>query len=110
MIVRPPRSTLTVTLFPSTTLFRSSRDRLTKNYRDILAAADAVMTNCESLRECMVGFFEDIRLVPNGCDVDTPHVTTVNNAAFDEVIGFQGKTIGFVGHLESKIEIGREHD
>src|SRR3546814_5547144 len=70
MIVRPPRSTLTVTLFPSTTLFRSSRDRLTKNYRDILAAADAVMTNCESLRECMVGFFEDIRLVPNGCDVD----------------------------------------
>ena len=83
----------------------ASRDRLTKNYRDILAAADAVMTNCESLRECMAGFFGDIRLIPNGCDVDPPHVTPVNNAAFDEFIGFPGKTIGFVGNLESKIDI-----
>lgn len=83
----------------------ANRDKLTKNYRDILAVADAVMTNCASLRESMGGFFDDIRLVPNGCDVDPPNVIPVNNAAFDEVIGFPGKTIGFVGNLESKIDM-----
>jgi hypothetical protein len=83
----------------------ANRERLTKNYHDILNVADAAITNCESLHESMVGFFEDIRLVPNGCDVDPPHVTPVNNAAFDEFIDFSGKTIGFVGNLESKIDI-----
>jgi glycosyltransferase involved in cell wall biosynthesis len=82
----------------------ASRDRLTSNYRDILGASDAVMTNCEPLRERMAGFFKDIRLVPNGCDVDPPHTVPANNAAFDEFIGFPGKTIGFVGNLESKID------
>ncbi len=83
----------------------AARERLTKNYRDVLAAADAAMTNSESLREAMRTFFPGISLVPNGCDASPPRVMPAGNPVFDEFIRFPGKTIGFVGNLESKIDI-----
>lgn len=95
----------------------AAKERMTKNYRDVLTAADAAMTNSESLREAMRGFSPGIKLVPNGCDADPPRTVPKGNVAYDEFIRFRGKTIGFVGNLESKIDVallrkvaGRFHD
>ncbi len=87
----------------------AAREWMTKNYHDVLVAADAAMTNSESLREAMCGFFPDIRLVPNACDASPPRVVPAHNAAFDEFVGFPGRTIGFVGNLESKIDVALMH-
>lgn len=81
------------------------RARLTENYRSLLGMADMALTNCEPLRRSMSPMFPDIRLVPNGCDPDPPRSTPRNNEAFNEFIQFAGMTIGFVGNLESKIDM-----
>lgn len=82
-----------------------TRRRLTGNYKELLIKADSAMTNCQPLRHAMQSFFPDIRLVPNGCDVDPPRVIPKGDPVFNQFIRFPGKTIGFVGNLESKIDV-----
>nr|WP_141661825.1 glycosyltransferase [Burkholderia ambifaria] len=79
--------------------------RLTENYRETLAKADMAFVNCEPMVGAMSEFCPEIRLVPNGCDA-TPSVTEpLHNSEFDDFKVWPGKTIGFVGNLEKKIDI-----
>ncbi|RKT21665.1 glycosyltransferase involved in cell wall biosynthesis [Paraburkholderia sp. RAU2J] len=79
--------------------------RLTENYRATLAKADMAFVNCEPMIDAMKPFFPSIRLVPNGCDADPPKVEPKDNEEFEAFKLWKGKTIGFVGNLEKKIDI-----
>jgi len=79
--------------------------RLTNNYRELLARADMAFVNCEPVQRSMSEFHQNVRLVPNGCDIDPPSVQPKNNAAFNEFMAWKGPTIGFIGNLEAKIDL-----
>lgn len=81
------------------------KKRLTENYREILSRADMAMTNCEPVQKSMHEFFPGVLMIPNGCDSSPPSITPKKSQAFEEFCSFPGKTIGFVGNLESKIDI-----
>jgi len=53
----------------------------------------------------MEQFSRAIQLVPNGCDPAPEIVEPKGDDLYDKVLNFQGKVIGFVGNLESKIDI-----
>lgn len=80
------------------------RQRLTDHYRELLGRADMAFANCQPVVDAMRPFAPDIRLVPNGCDDRMP-ITTPSGAAFAAFAAHPGKTIGFVGNLEKKIDI-----
>ncbi len=79
--------------------------RLTENYRDMLSRADMAMVNCKPMLDKMKVFFADTRLVPNGCDSNPPTIRPMHSKEFEELTMWEGKTIGFVGNLEAKIDI-----
>lgn len=81
------------------------KERLTENYRDILALADMAFTNCEPVQQSMKEFFPDILMVPNGCDSTPPAVIPKNSSEYEAFCNWPGKTIGYIGNLESKIDI-----
>lgn len=83
----------------------AERQRLTDNYRDTLKKADMAFVNCEPMVDAMNAFYPEIRLVPNGCDVNPPKLEPRDNAEFEAFKSWPGKTIGFVGNLEKKIDI-----
>src|SRR3546814_18437578 len=63
------------------------------------------MANCEPVQKAMHGFCPDIRLVPNGCDSDPPRASPASGTQFDAFQSYAGKTIGYAGNLETKIDI-----
>lgn len=75
--------------------------RLTGNYRQLLERADLALANCEPVQLAMRPYCEGIRLVPNGCD--EPRLPAEH--AEDPFPGFTGRIIGYVGNLESKVDI-----
>lgn len=79
--------------------------RLTENYRESLAFADMAFVNCAPMLESMSEFHKEIRLVPNGCEMNPTVVQPRNNPAFEVLSAWEGKVIGFVGNLEQKIDI-----
>lgn len=81
------------------------RQRLTANYRDTLARANMAFVNCEPMVDAMKPFFPKIRLVPNGCDTNPSRIEPIRNTEFEAFKSWSGKTIGFVGNLEKKIDI-----
>lgn len=83
----------------------SEKARLSDNYRQTLSYADMAFANCQSVRSSMVGYFPGIRLVPNGCDPTPPSLVPPDSAEFQAHTSWPGKTIGYVGNLESKIDI-----
>lgn len=83
----------------------SEKALLTDNYRELLAAADMSFCNCEPVQASMKEFDPAIRLVPNGCDSLPPSVQPKHSSAFKEFSEWKGKIIGFIGNLESKIDI-----
>ncbi|MDP2264122.1 MAG: glycosyltransferase [Hydrogenophaga sp.] len=83
----------------------NEKRKLTDNYRETLALADMAFTNCDPVRESMRQFFSHIRLVPNGCDTSPPAVTPKESKEFEKFRNWSGKTIGYIGNLESKIDI-----
>jgi glycosyltransferase involved in cell wall biosynthesis len=83
----------------------AERERLTVNYRETLAIADMAFVNCGPMQQSMSEFCSGIRLVPNGCDLDPPRVEPRGSAVYDAFKAWPGKTIGFVGNLEAKIDI-----
>ena len=83
----------------------SEKKKLTDNYRETLSLADMALTNCEPVQSSMLEFFQRILLIPNGCD-DTPlAVRPKHSKEYDDFCSWPGKTIGFIGNLESKIDI-----
>ena len=89
--------------WPGTT--PDKQKQLSEHYRDILSRADFAICNCEPVRKAMGNFFPSMQLIPNGCDSDPEIVEPKGNQLYNGVIKFPGKVIGFVGNLESKIDI-----
>ncbi|OAB59126.1 hypothetical protein AY600_06635 [Phormidium willei BDU 130791] len=83
----------------------AEKARLAKNYQDILDLSDMTFTNCQQVLLSMQEFCSDIRLVPNGCDTQIPIIEPKNSHSFTEFCDYPGKTIGYIGNLESKIDI-----
>lgn len=78
---------------------------LTENYRTLLGSSDMALANCQTVAEAMRPFAPGIRLVPNGCDRRPPIVEPLGDPAYRDFLAWQGKTIGFVGNLEPKVDI-----
>ncbi len=81
------------------------KNRLTQHYRETLTLADMAFVNCEPVRESMNGFHPNIRVVPNGCDLNPPAIQPNGCTDFEQFRAWKGKTIGFVGNLEAKIDV-----
>lgn len=79
--------------------------KLTNHYRELLARSDMSFANCQPVIDSMKQFSHDIKLVPNGCEESPEIVEPVDNPMYEELKKFNGKVIGFVGNLESKIDI-----
>jgi glycosyltransferase involved in cell wall biosynthesis len=83
----------------------SEKQSLTNNYREILSLADMAFANCEPVRQSMQEFFPAIRMVPNGCDSNPPNEEPHNSVEFNAFRSWPGRTIGYIGNLEKKIDI-----
>jgi glycosyltransferase involved in cell wall biosynthesis len=81
------------------------KQRLTEHYQTLLARADCVMSNCTPVQESMQNFFPGTLLVPNGCDLSPPAQVCKHSLQFEKYQSWSGKIIGYVGNLESKIDI-----
>jgi glycosyltransferase involved in cell wall biosynthesis len=80
------------------------KKRLTQNYKQTLAMADLVLTNCEPVKESMKEFHFDVKMIPNGCDSTPPISIPVNSSEYNSLCQWKGKVIGYIGNLESKID------
>lgn len=85
-----------------------TRRTLTDSLRALLQSADMAFANCLPVQQSMREFCPDIRLVPNGCDL-APQDVLPKNEAFRSFVRRSGKVVGFVGNLESKIDIPLLH-
>lgn len=85
-----------------------TRRELTDSLQALLQAADMAFANCLPVQQSMREFCPDIRLVPNGCDLDPPQVLP-QDEAFRSFVRRPGKVIGFIGNLEAKIDIPLLH-
>ena len=84
------------------------KEKLTVNYRELLKQADSAYCNCKEVQDKMIEYNSKIKIIPNGCDINTPRVQPKNNSAhkkFSDYLRANSKVIGFVGNLESKINI-----
>lgn len=78
---------------------------LTENYKEILERTDLAIANCSSVQKSLSSFHPNILLIPNGCDTSPPSIRPSNSEHFSRLENWPGKIIGFVGNLESKIDI-----
>lgn len=79
--------------------------RLTEHYRDLLARADRVLANCVPVQQAMAALGREPALVANGCDGTLTATPGAVDDALREQQAYTGRTLGFVGNLESKIDI-----
>ncbi|WP_041522449.1 glycosyltransferase family protein [Gilvimarinus agarilyticus] len=80
-------------------------NEFTRHYREMLSLADVRMANCQSVQESMQALGFSVDLVPNGCESSPDVVVPEGSEVYDELASFQGPIIGFVGNLETKIDI-----
>src|SRR3546814_8079018 len=112
MIRRPPRSTRTDTLFPYTTLFRSSRQltieqcaRLSRRISEVLDVADPIPDEYQ-LEVSSPGIDRPLTR-PQDFDDWAGHAAQLQMAApIDGRKRFQGRLLGRDG---AKVQIGRAH-
>lgn len=83
----------------------AERTRLGEHYRDLLARADLAMANCRPVQQAMAALGREPVLVPNGCDTAMPVAGGELGEALREQLAFAGRTLGFVGNLEAKIDV-----
>jgi len=83
----------------------SEKEKLTSHYQALLSRADMAFANCQPVFESMREFFSNIALVPNGCDLKPNNDIPEEHPFYEELCHFSGPIIGFVGNLESKIDI-----
>lgn len=78
--------------------------KLTSHYSSIVNRADLVLANCKSVYDSMSEYNSNILLVPNGCESE-PALTSLDNDFMKRMREHDGPIVGFVGNLESKIDI-----
>lgn len=83
----------------------AEKDSLTRHYRDIASKANICIANCQAVVNSMREFNSNILLLPNGCEEQAEIIEPLDNCAYNEIKEFKGKILGFVGNLESKIDI-----
>lgn len=81
------------------------KEKINNHYKDILTKADLCIANCQGVADAMKEFNSKILVVPNGCDDQAEIIEPLNNDNYHEIKEFEGKILGFVGNLESKIDI-----
>src|SRR5690606_23336444 len=86
-------------------LSEAGKHRLSDNYRALLACSHLALANCEAVQASMTALGRAPVLVPNGCDAPLPVCLDDPGDALREHLAFSGKTLGFVGNLEAKIDI-----
>ena len=74
------------------------RDRLSRNYEELLAGSDLVLTNCQGVLQSMHAFSDNIHLLPNAAE----HLEEESNhwARPREIRRLSGPLIGYVGNLD----------
>ena len=80
------------------------RAEMTRHYQTVLADADVVLANCETVRDAMSAYAPHVTLVPNGCDTDPPPPEP-DGSRFDRFRALAGPVIGLVGNLEQKTDL-----
>jgi len=83
----------------------NDHQKLTENYRQILARADVALANCAAVRDAMAEFHSAVELVPNACEPPPPQPAEGSDVP-TELAGLDGPVIGYVGNLSSRIDIG----
>lgn len=77
-------------------------NRLTENYREILGLSDIVLANCQSIKDTMSAFSDNIHVVPNACELPE---SNVNYNLPKDLKRIKRPIIGYIGNLSSRIDI-----
>lgn len=73
------------------------REKLDRNYAEVLARSDLVLVNCRTVLESMKPFSEDIHLVPNAVEIlEEAHAWPKPR----ELARMDGPIVGYVGNLD----------
>lgn len=86
-------------------LSEREKQYLTSHYRQVLRLSEFVITNCEPVQTAMSVFHPDVRVLPNGIDlqVDESYPT---GRRFRECFSLPRPWIGYVGNLDKRIDVG----
>jgi hypothetical protein len=79
--------------------------RLDRHYRHVLSLADLALSNCEPIREGMAALGCETQVLLNGCDAPLAVVPGDVDPRLQACLDRGGSIIGFVGNLESKIDV-----
>ena len=74
------------------------RQRAEEGYDAILRDADMIFSNCQSIKDAFMPIRSDIRVVPNGCEVNM-----ALNVPHREIQSLPRPIIGYVGNLRDRI-------
>ena len=73
------------------------RERLDRNYAEVLARSDLVLVNCQTVFESMKPFSDDLHLVPNAVEIlEEAHAWPKPR----ELARMDGPIVGYVGNLD----------
>ena len=79
------------------------RAALERNYQQVLSLSDLVLANCEPVRQSMLKYSDDVRLVPNALEL--PEAVAADTNLPKELENLEGPVVGYVGNLSSRIDI-----
>ncbi len=74
------------------------RDKLSRNYEEVLGLSDLVLTNCESVFQSMSALSDSIHLLPNAVELLEEEARHWPKPR--ELTRFSGPVIGYVGNLD----------
>ena len=77
---------------------------LERNYQQVLSLSDVVLANCEPVRQSMLKYSDDVRLIPNALEL--PEAVAADTDLPKELEDLEGPVLGYVGNLSSRIDIG----
>jgi glycosyltransferase involved in cell wall biosynthesis len=72
---------------------------ITKHYKDVLKIGDLALANCVNIQQSMQRYHPDIKLIPNGCELEPPP-ELIKDKDFQNFKAMPGVKIGYVGNLE----------
>lgn len=74
-----------------------------RNYKELCALSDLIVTNCAPVQESISSFGRPVRLLPNACEVDPPEERPDHDLR--QLLAIPQPRLGYVGNLESKLDI-----
>jgi len=81
------------------------REKLDRNYREIVHRSDVVLANCESVQRSMEELGGTVHLIPNACEL--PGRFTRDVECPRELRGLRRPIVGYVGNLDStRLDVG----